>query len=103
MLSKVKLALRLATDAYDPELLDLIIAAIMDLHHAGPSFAFSKVTDGTTEAVTDYTVEDPLASMAVVTYCRAHFGSPADYDKLKAAYDEQKGQMRESSAYGMEV
>lgn len=101
MLSKVKLALRIATDVYDPELLDLIAAAIMDLHHAGPVFAYAAVTDGETGAVTDYSVPDPLASMAVVTYCRAHFGSPADYDKLKAAYDEQKGQMRESSGYGM--
>lgn len=102
MLAKVKLALRVATDVYDPELLDLIAAAIADLHHAGPVFDYA-VETGTDGEVTDYTVTDALASMAIVTYCRMRFGSPADYDKLKAAYDEQKGQMRESLAYGMEV
>lgn len=101
MLSRVKLALRLATDVYNPELLDLIAAGINDLHHAGPSFAHTAVTDNAGN-ITDYVIPDPMAAVAVVTYCRVHFGSPADYDKLKASYDEQKAQMRESFAYGME-
>ena len=28
-----------------------------------------------------------------ITYCKANFGSPDAYDKLKAAYDEQKAQL----------
>lgn len=99
MLDRVKLALRITTNAYDAELLDLIAAGIADVKHAGPVFAVTETTSGS--AVTDYTISDPLARTAVVTYVRAHFGSPSDYDKLKACYDEQKGQMRESAAYGM--
>lgn len=99
MLARVKLALRVATNAYDSELLDLIAAAAADIHHAGAEVVVTPVlTDG---AVTDYTCDDPLTRTAVITYCRMMFGSPAEYDKLKASYDEQKGQMRESSAYGM--
>lgn len=99
MLEKVRLALRLQTVVFDAELLGLIAAAIRDIKHAGPEFPVTEnKVDGT---VVDYIVTDELASMAIITYCRMHFGSPEDYDRLKASYDEQKGQMRESSAYGM--
>lgn len=96
MLEKVKLAMRISTDVFDAELLDLIGAGIADLMHAGPKFEYTATTN-------DYTVNDPLASRAVVMYCRTYFGSPADFDRLKAAYDEMKGQLRESSGYGMEA
>lgn len=99
MLEKVKLALRLMTTVFDAELLDLIAAAIRDIKHAGPEFEVTETKSG--GVVVDYTVTDELASMAIITYVRMHFGSPADYDRLKASYDEQKGQMRESTAYGM--
>lgn len=99
MLARVKLALRVATNAYDAELLDLIAAAAVDIAHAGAVIEVTPVeTDG---VVTDYTCTDPLTRTAIVTYCRVHFGAPADYERLKASYDEQKGQMRESTAYGM--
>lgn len=100
ILSKVKLALRLTTDAYDTELLDLVSAAIADLHHVGPVFDYA-VAYGQNGGITDYDVMDPLATMAIITYCRMHFGSPADFDKLAGSYAEQKGQMRESRAFGM--
>ena len=51
----------------------------------------------------NYTVTDPLTAKALITYVRLNFGSPADYDRLKASYDEQKGQLRETAAYGMEA
>lgn len=101
MLEKVKLAMRINTSVFDSELLDLIAGAIADLRHCGPEFVTEEVADN--GVVSDYTVKDPLVSRAIVTYCRMNFGSPADYDRLKASYDEQKGQLRESSAYGMEV
>ena len=101
MLSKVKSAKRIQTTVFDSDWLDLIAAAIKDIEHAGVTFEHSEVlTDNT---VTDYVIEDPLVSRAVVTYCVMNFGSPDDYDRLKASYDEQKGQLRESSGYGMEV
>ena len=102
MLAALKLALRLTTTVYDSELLGMIASAIADLQHCGPKFIVTPVKDLQNNVI-DYTVTDPLVQMAIITYCRMHFGSPADYDRLKASYDEQKGQMRESSAYGMEV
>ena len=101
MLTELKLAMRISTTVFDAELLGLIAAAIADIKHAGARFDASPTeTDG---AITDYTIADPLVKRAVITYCRANFGSPQDYDRLKASYDEQKGQLRESLAYGMEV
>lgn len=101
MLAKVKLAKRISTTVFDSELLDLIAAAIADLKLIGIEFEVSETRDG--GLVTDYTVTDPLISRAVVTYCVMNFGSPEDYDRLKASYDEQKGQLRETSGYGLEV
>jgi len=81
----VKRALRLRTDAYNEELLDLIAAAQKDLALAGVT-----MEDAETNA---------LMRRAIVTYCRMHFGSPDDYDRLKASYDEQKAQMQMATGY----
>lgn len=78
MLDDVKLALRLTTSAYDTEIINLIAAALLDLGVAGIT------TDDTTNA---------LIKMAVITYCKIHFGSPTDFDRLKRTYDEQKAQL----------
>lgn len=101
MLAKVKLAKRISTTVFDSELLDLIAAAIADIRHAGVEFDATEVK--TAGVVTDYTITDPLISRAVVTYCVMNFGDPENYDRLKSSYDEQKGQLRESSGYGLEV
>ena len=101
MLAQVKLAKRIQTTVFDAELLDLIAAAIADIKHAGVKFEYETVGMGS--EVADYVISDPLISRAVVTYCVMNFGSPADYDRLKASYDEQKGQLRESTGYGLEV
>ena len=84
ILDDVKLALRLTTQAYDNELTDLVNAALLDLGIAG---------------VTEDDTTDELVKMAVVTYCKVHFGSPADFDRLKAAYDEQKAQLQMATGY----
>ena len=84
MLNKVKLALRISTDAFDSELNDLISAAYDDLGIAG---------------VVNVESETPLIIRAVITYCRANFGQPDEYDRLKASYDEQKAQLSMSSDY----
>ena len=84
MLDDVKLALRLTTQAYDAELNGLINAGLADLGVAG---------------VTEDDTPDPLINRAVITYCKVHFGSPADYDRLKAAYDEQKAQLVTCTGY----
>ena len=84
MLDKIKLALRIKTNAFDEEINDLINAALADLAAAG---------------ITSQDEEDPLIIRAVVTCCRANFGSPADYDKMKASYDEQKAMMQMATGY----
>lgn len=84
MREKVKLALRITSTAFDGEIDDLIVAAMADLRIAG---------------VTQQDQTDPLIIRAVVTYCRANFGSPDEYDRLKASYDEQKAQLKTSTGY----
>ena len=84
MLDKVKLALRITTDAFDDELTDLISAARLDLGIAG--------------VVVPEEI-DALVGRAIITYCRVHFGSPDEYDRLKAAYDEQKAQLLVATGY----
>lgn len=85
MLDKVKAALRLTVSAYDDELTDLIAAAKQDLSIA--------------DVLTDE--PDELVQRAIITYCRLNFGGMTDgeYARLKASYDEQKGQLQLSSHY----
>lgn len=84
MLDKVKLSLRMKTNAFDEEIKDLIDAALADLGIAG--------------VITELG-EDPLITRAVITYCKANFGSSDEYERLKASYDEQKAQLRSASGY----
>ncbi len=93
MLDKCKSALQIADDtsAYDDEINDLIAAARLDLSIAGVVDPVSHTTGNEDE--------NPLIERAIITYCRFSFGSPADYDKLKSAYDEQKSQMKSATGY----
>lgn len=84
MLNKVKMALRITTDAFDDELTDLIAAAQLDLGIAGVVIPDDM---------------DALVGRAVITYCRVHFGQPDEYDRLKASYDEQKAQLMVATGY----
>ena len=84
ILEAVRMALRITTRAFDPEINDLIIAAIADMERAG---------------IVNKNTEDPLVRRAVVTYCRMHFGKPDDFDRLKKSYDEQKAQMSMATGY----
>lgn len=83
LIDKCKMALRVTTNAYDDEITEYIEAAKLDLKIAG----------------VEYAVADSLVNKAILTYVRMSFGSPADYDKLKAAYDEQKAQMMMATGY----
>ena len=84
MLKKVKLSLRIVTEAFDEELLDLIQAALSDLRIAG---------------VSNSDETDALIVRAVITYCKCHFGESADYERLKQSYDEQKAQLASATGY----
>lgn len=91
ILAKVKLALRITTDAFDSELTDLIDACIADLRIAGIS----------TEIMGTEYLQIPAVIMAVTTYCKINFGKidGAEYDRLKASYDEQKKQLGMATGY----
>lgn len=86
MLEKVKLALRIVTDAFDSEISDLILAAQGDLGIAG---------------VVLPSPIDAICERAIITYCKVHFGDLTDgeYDRLKRSYDEQKAQLSMATGY----
>ena len=84
ILDDARKALRITTDAYDGEITRLIAAAHGDLGIAGVVLASPL---------------DELCETAVLTYVRMRFGSPPDYDRLKASYDEQKAQLQMSTGY----
>ena len=90
ILNKVKLALRIVTDAFDSEIEDLIKACLRDLKIAG-------VNEYTIDSVTD-----ALVIRAVCTYCKYHFGDAngvEESDRLKSSYDEQKAQLQMATGY----
>lgn len=84
ILASVKMALPISTDAFDDEITELINASKLDLATAG---------------VTIPDTIDALVLTAIKTYCRMNFGAPANYDKLKASYDEQKAQLSMRTGY----
>lgn len=84
LIDKVKLALRITTDAFDCELDHLIAAAQFDLGVAGVNIPAAY---------------DPLVGQAIITYCKMNFGQPDEYDRLKRSYDEQKAQLMTCTGY----
>ena len=84
MLEKVKMALRIVTDAFDDELNDLISAAMLDLGIAGVVLPEEL---------------DAICTRAIITYCKLHFGEPDDYTRIKRSYDEQKAQLSMATGY----
>ena len=91
LLAKIKLALRITTDAFDAELNELIGQCVSDLGFAGID---------PEEIGTGY-LSDPAVIHAVITFCKINFGKidGAEYDRLKASYDEQKAQMSMATGY----
>lgn len=83
-LDTCKMALRVTTTAYDTEIQAYIEAAMLDMGIAGVQIPQSA---------------DALVEKAIMTYVRMSFGSPSDYDRLKASYDEQKAQLMNATGY----
>ena len=90
LLDDVKVACRVASNAFDTELNDLISSALLDLGIADIQ-ASLLVSDNPT----------PLIKQAVITYCKMNFGLQSNdyYTRLKGSYDEQKAQLLMSSKY----
>lgn len=90
LLEKIKMALRITTTAYDSELTDIINAALTDLGIAG-----------VIDSVLVETNLSAIVTRAVATYAKVNFGviDSADYDRLKASYDEQKAQLVTASGF----
>ena len=84
LIDDVKMALRITTNAFDTEITGLINSAKLDLGIAGVDIPTS---------------QDAIVDRAIITYCKVNFGSPDEYDRLKASYDEQKAQLSMSSGY----
>lgn len=86
MLAKVKLALRLTTNAYDTDIQDLIDAAKLDMGIAGVELPSTL---------------DAICERAIITYCKLHFLGLSDneWSRLKASYDEQKAQLVTATGY----
>ncbi len=86
LLTKVKLACRVTTNAYDTDLNGLIDAAQTDLGIAG---------------VVLPSALDAICERAIITYCKLHFLGLSDneWGRLKASYDEQKAQLVTASGY----
>ena len=100
MLSECKLALRVTAAQYEPELCSLMDAAAKDLTIAGVVLPGTVSFAATDSGMQDNsTLTDALCQRAIFTYCRAHFGSPADYDRLVEAYEVQKVQLMHAEAY----
>ena len=84
LLDNCKMAMRVVTTAYDTEIQSYIEAAQLDLGIAGVEVPQA---------------DDALVNKAIMTYVRMSFGAPANYDKLKASYDEQKAQLMNATGY----
>lgn len=110
MLKEAMLAMRITNDKYKPEVCRLLKSAEKDLRIAGVKIsgkcAFeitestNQQTNTTTVTVTDRsTIRDENVQTAMFTYCRIHFGSPQDRDKLEASYDLQRRQLANATGY----
>ena len=84
ILSYVKTALRITTDAFDEEIETLIESARQDLGIAGVVLPYGC---------------DAITRQAITTYCKVYFGSPDEFERLKRSYDEQKAQLQMSTGY----
>ncbi|MGJ1042699.1 head-tail connector protein [Staphylococcus epidermidis] len=84
LIDDVKLALRITTDTFDSELNILIDSAKRDLGIAGVELPEEL---------------DSICKLAVITYCKIHFGNPDNVDFLQKSYDEQKSQLSMASGY----
>ena len=84
LIAAAKMARRITTTAFDTKIGSLLDAALLDMGVAG------------VEVPSEL---DALVQQAAITYFLMHFGEPANYDRLKRSYDEQKAQLSMATGY----
>ena len=106
MLKEAMLALRVTDMEYAPEICRLLESGQKDLEMAGVVISgacvFVITEDDQTRTITvadNTTITDKAVQTALITYAKAMFGSPSDYDKLAASYDLQRRQLANATGY----
>ena len=84
MLVDARMALRITTTAYDPQIVSLLNTALLDLGVAGVIVPAEM---------------NALIQQACITYVRLYFGQPDDFERLKRSYNEQKAQLATCTGY----
>lgn len=88
VLSRVKTALRITTNAFDDEIETLINSACADLEIVGVS------TEVTAEVN-----DKPDIMQAVICYCKARFGGNDQADRWEQIYQRQKTVLKNHREY----
>lgn len=103
MFAEVKDALPVSGDDYDALIIREIRAAALDLTTSAEIVLPGEIIisrDAATGTVTDAsTLTDELIITAISVWCNMRIGNPPNYDKLLAAYNSLKGQLRLSRQY----
>ena len=102
MFQEVKDTLPISGDDYDGQIIREIKACALDLTTSA-EIALPGTIDITISSqgvITDNsTLTDELIITAIATWCNMRIGNPPNYDKLLAAYNSLKGQLRLSKTY----
>ena len=107
MFAEVKDSLPVSGDGYDAQIIREINACALDLTTSAEivlpgEIDITRTQDEQTQVwtITDNsTVKDDLIIAAIATWCNMRIGNPPNYDKLLAAYNSLKGQLRLSKTY----
>ena len=102
MFAEVKDTLPISGDDYDAQIIREIKACALDLTTSA-EIELPGTIDITVSAqgvITDNsTLTDELIITTIATWCNMRIGNPPNYDKLLAAYNSLKGQLRLSKTY----
>ena len=103
MFQEVKAMLPVSGDDYDQEIITQIYACALDLTTSAEITLPGTISisrNETTGVITDNsTLTDALVLTAIGIWCNMRIGNPPNYDRLLAAYESLKGQMRLSKTY----
>ena len=92
LLDDIRLSLRVATDAYDGEVSDLVAAALRDMERAGVDPSLLAVDEGGD-------IPDKYVKHAVRCYAKAHFGfDNPEAERLDESYQRIVRDLLNSSA-----